>query len=403
MKKLMSLGGNYFQMTVVKAAKQLGYHVIDVDYLPNNPAHCYADEYYNISTLNKEAVLSLAMEKQIDGIISYASDVSAPTAAYVAEQMELPTNPYQSVYLMTRKDLFHPFLKENGFIVPQVAQVKCVQEIERFFDLVNGPVILKPVNSSGSKGISKIVKKSQIKVAMEEAKKYSRDTKLVVEEFIERKNYQIAGDAFIVDGKIAYFGLANEHFDQECNPLVPIGESFPADISSEKREKAKNEIQKAVDLLGLRNGAINLDFIFNKNDDIFIIELGPRNGGNLITDAIKLASGVDLAEYSVKAALGEDISDLRDIEGNKFVSSYIYHVLQDMTYQDIRFSNELKDKIRLSDMFVKRGEKIHSFTNGSFGIGAALFEFESMKEMLYMMDHMNLYYQVNAIKAYEGK
>ena len=110
MKKLMSLGGNYYQMTAVKAAKRLGYHVIDVDFLPDNPAHAYADEYYNISTLDKENVLKLAKKLKIDGIISYASDVSAPTAAYVAEKLELPTNPYESVYLMTRKDLFHPFL-----------------------------------------------------------------------------------------------------------------------------------------------------------------------------------------------------------------------------------------------------------------------------------------------------
>ena len=92
-KKIMMLGGNYFQMTAVLAAKRLGYHVIDVDYLPGNPAHRYADEYYNISTIDKEKVLQKARELQIDGIVSYASDVSAPTAAYVAEAMGLPTNP----------------------------------------------------------------------------------------------------------------------------------------------------------------------------------------------------------------------------------------------------------------------------------------------------------------------
>ena len=97
MKKIISLGGNYFQMTAVKAAKRLGYYVIDIDYLPDNPAHKFADEYYNISTLDKESVLKLAIEKNIDGIMAYASDVSAPTAAWVAEKLGLPTNPYDTV------------------------------------------------------------------------------------------------------------------------------------------------------------------------------------------------------------------------------------------------------------------------------------------------------------------
>ena len=92
-KKIMLLGGNYFQMTATKAAKELGHYVISVDYLPDNPAHKYADEYHNVSTTDKEAVLALARELNIDGIVSYASDVSAPTAAYVAEKMGLPTNP----------------------------------------------------------------------------------------------------------------------------------------------------------------------------------------------------------------------------------------------------------------------------------------------------------------------
>ena len=110
----MLLGGNYFQMTATLAAKDLGCHVISVDYLPDNPAHKYADEYHNVSTIDKEKVLELARELKIDGIVSYASDVSAPTAAYVSEALGLPTNPYESVMIMTHKDLFRKFLKARS-------------------------------------------------------------------------------------------------------------------------------------------------------------------------------------------------------------------------------------------------------------------------------------------------
>lgn len=393
-KKLMSLGGNYYQMTAVKAAKRLGCYVIDVDYLPDNPAHKYADEYYNISTLEREEVLALARQKKIDGIISYASDVSAPTAAYVAEQMGLPTNPLKSVEIMTRKDLFHPFLKKHGFFTPCTMQVNKVEDVVDFFEQIDGPIMLKPCSSSGSKGITRIDDKEQIQKAYKEAQKYSQGGVLVVEEFLQREYYQIAGDAFVVNGKIAYFGLANEHFDRLCNPLVPIGESFPADIGQNQREMARKEIQRALNLLEIKNGAINLDFMFDKKGNVFIIELGPRNGGNLITDAICLAGDVDLAEYTVKAALGEDLSGLKEEPMSRYIASYIYHVLEDGIYEDIFISEKLRGKLRRSEMFVKRGEPVYRFENGGFGIGAALIEFESIEEMLYMMDHMEEYYKI---------
>lgn len=117
---------------------------------------------------------------------------------------------------------------------------------------------------------------------------------LVAEEFVQRDYYQIAGDAFIVDGKISVFGLANEHFESECNPLVPIGESFPVYLSAEKIAKAREEIQRAVTLLKLKNGAINLDFMFTQTGEVFIIELGLRNGGNLIFGAIYYSYRIDL-------------------------------------------------------------------------------------------------------------
>jgi Biotin carboxylase len=397
MKKLMSLGGNYYQMTAVKAAKRLGYHVIDVDFLPDNPAHAYADEYYNISTLDKENVLKLAKKLKIDGIISYASDVSAPTAAYVAEKLELPTNPYESVYLMTRKDLFHPFLKKHNFYVPNNTKICDENGVLDFWEKHEGDILIKPVSSSGSKGITRLSEKSQIKRSIQEAKKYAGKDDIIVEEFIERDSYQIAGDAFILNGKIEVFGLANEHFDAECNPLVPIGESFPVFLTSEKIERAKNEIQRAVSLLKLQNGAINLDFMFTKAGKIFIIELGPRNGGNLISDAIKYASEIDLAEYTVKVALGENITKIKDFSSKRNISSYIWHSKENGRYDSIMISDELKKKIIKSDMFVQKGEPVYYYGNSGFGLGAAILEFKDQNEMLYMMGHMNEYYKIKLL------
>lgn len=392
-KKIISLGGNYFQKTLVQAAKELGVYVIDVDYLPNNPAHKYADEYHNISTLDKDAVLQLAREKRIDGIISYASDVSAPTAAFIAETLGLPGNPLSAVNTMADKSKFHPYLRKCGFYMPRTCIVQTYSQLKSFFYNSTGKIMVKPSHGSGSKGVSIVDNESLLKKAWEEAVKYS-DKDIIAEDYIQRVGHQIAGDAFVVNGKVVFFGTANEHFDDSCNPLVPVGESFPANIPLADKNKARNVVQRALNELGYKNGAVNLDFHFTEDNKVFLIELGPRNGGNLISDAIKISSGVDLAKYTVLSAVGEDVSDLSDAEMKRFIGTYIWHSNKDGVYKGIKFDEILAKKMILSDMFVKNGDTVRKYINGSFGIGAALIEFDSMDEMVYMMDNMNHFYQV---------
>lgn len=393
-KKIMLLGGNYFQMTATKSAKELGHYVISVDYLPDNPAHQYADVYYNVSTTDKEAVLRLARELDIDGIVSYASDVSAPTAAYVAEQLNLPTNPYESVVMLTRKDFIRPFMEKHNFNVPRGKQFSEYKSALEFFRTIKKPAMIKPVDASGSKGVSKVFDEIEFEHAYQEAMYYSMANVIIIEEFIQRDGYQIAGDGFIIDGKLEFAGLMNEHFDKLCNPLVPIGESFPSVLPDKLKEKAEAEIQRLLSLLDMKFGAINLDFIVDKEGDVYILEIGPRNGGNLITDAIYHASGIDLAKYTVQAALDEKNIKFIEPSIKVYTASYVVHSLEDGIYKDIWISEEIKKDIVRFDMFVKKGEKISKFNNGSFGIGAMIIEFSTIEEMLYRMDNMEEYIKV---------
>lgn len=395
-KKIMLLGGNYFQMTATKAAKRLGCHVISVDYLPDNPAHKFADEYHNVSTTDKEGVLRLARELGIDGIVSYASDVSAPTAAYVAEKLGLPTNPYSSVDILTHKDKMRPFLEQHGFNVPRGKGFTDREEARAFFDSIKKPAMIKPVDASGSKGVSKLMSSEGFDEAFDEAMRYSLSKHIIIEEFIQRANYQIAGDGFLVNGELKFFGLMNEHFNKPevCNPLVPIGESYPAKLPRHLRDKAHGEIQRLMTLLGMKNGAINLDFMFDENEDLYIIEIGPRNGGNLITDAIKEATGVDLAEYTIKSALGEDCTDLAELPLKEYVSSFVIHSLETGTLDSLEIDDSIKDDIILSDMFEPWGAHAEPFNNGSFGLGAMLIKHSSLDEMLYRMDNMEKFVRI---------
>lgn len=394
MKKIMCLGGNYYQMTAIKAAKRMGCHVISVDYCPDNPAHKYADEYYNISTVYKKGILERAKELKIDAIISYASDVSAPTAAYVAESMGLPTNPLESVQVMTRKDSFRSFLTTHDFLVPSGQAFSDIKEAKQFFSRLKKPAMIKPVDASGSKGVSKLYQPDGFDDAFKLALSYSMSKLVIVEEFIQRDGYQIAGDGFVVNGELVFAGFMNEHFDRLCNPLVPIGESYPSIMTDLLKKKARKEIQKCLSLLNFKFGAVNLDFIVDKTGEICILELAPRNGGNLITDAIYAASGVDLAEYTVRAALGLDCSDLIEKEIQTYVSSYILHSAKKGKFNHINVNPELEADIIKKEIFIKKGQEIQRFDNGSFGIGAMLIKHDSIEQMCYRMDHMEEFLQV---------
>ena len=118
-KKIMLLGGLRYLIPVIETAHRLGYYVITCDYLPDNIAHKYSDEYCNVSIIDKDAVLAVAREKGIDGIMSFAVDPGVVTAAYVQEKMGLPGNPYESVCILQNKDRFRKFLADNGFNTPE--------------------------------------------------------------------------------------------------------------------------------------------------------------------------------------------------------------------------------------------------------------------------------------------
>ena len=217
MKKLLFLGGTMQQIPAIKQAKDMGYYVITCDYLEENPGHKFADEYYNVSTTDLDGVLELAKKCEIDGIVAYASDPAAPTAAYVAEKLNLPGNPFESVKILTQKDLFRDFLYKNGFNTPRAKGYSTFEKAYEEIDKFNFPVMVKPVDSSGSKGVVKIFEKSELKDAVEEALMYSRNGRFIIEGFIVKKGYQVSGDGFSVDGKLVFTSYGNELYNKSIN------------------------------------------------------------------------------------------------------------------------------------------------------------------------------------------
>ena len=155
---ILLLGGSRQQVVAIETAKRLGYRTVVCDYLPDNPGQYVADVAYSTSTTDREAVLEVARSERARGVLAYASDPAAPTAAYVAEELGLPTNPLHSVEVLSRKNLFRRHLHAHGFPCPASREVDAnAVDGARLAQLAHDmrlPVVLKPTDSSGSKGIS---------------------------------------------------------------------------------------------------------------------------------------------------------------------------------------------------------------------------------------------------------
>lgn len=393
MKKVLLLGGSYFQVPSVVTAKKLGYYTITCDYLPNNPGHKYADEYYNVSTTDKEAVLELAKRLMIDGIVCYASDPAAPTAAYVAEKMGLVGQPYESVNILSNKDLFRKCLSDNGFNVPKANGYSRLEDAIADWDKYKKPVMIKPTDSSGSKGVSEITSLESLKGAFEYALTFSRNKIIIIEEFVNKYGYQIAGDGFSVDGVLRFRCFANDHFNLAAgNPFVPIGASFPYVMPVRIHDKIHQEIQRLFDVLGMTTGAYNFDVRIDQEENVYLMEVAPRNGGNLISQVTNYATGVDLVEYTIKAAMGENVSDLQMKKPFGFWSCYMIHSKQAGTLECVEFSDEFKElNIVEYEMFYKKGDNVDAFNGSNGTLGIMILKFATQEEMVEKMDNMDNY------------
>lgn len=389
MEKILLLGGSAQQVVAIETAKRLGYYTVLCDYLPDNPGQFHADQFYLISTTDKEAILKVAIQEKVNGVLAYASDPAAPTAAYVAEKMGLPTSPYESVETLCNKDRFRTFLDQNGFNAPRSKGYGQNDDIAEDIDFFRFPIILKPVDSSGSKGATVLHDREGLEEAIQFAFSFSRCGRIIVEEFIEKKHpYLIGGDLFVDNGKVILWGLLNCHRDSSVNPLVPVGKSFPPELDPEDLKHVKEVLCSMVEKLGIRSCAMNVELIVDKNGRVWPIDVGPRNGGNMIPDLLGLIYNADVVEMSVKAAMGQPVADHIG-EGTPFYATHNLHTAKNGQFCGVHYSEELKPFLVKEHIYKKPGEPVEYFDNAAKAIGIVFMKFDSSENMNRILSEIN--------------
>ena len=391
-KKIMLLGGIRYLLPVIKAAHEQGYYVITADYLPDNIAHKYSDEYVNVSIIDKEAVLRVAQEKQIDGIMSFGVDPGVVAASYVQNKMGLPSfGPFESVEILQNKDKFRAFLQRNGFNVPQAKGFDSVDAAMKEIYWFPWPVIVKPTDAAGSKGVTRVDKAEDLMPALEYAMKHSISGHIIVEEFIEKDGCSSDTDSMSIDGQLVFTSFCAQRFDADAtNPYTPAAYSWPSTFTKEQEAYLKSEVQRLITLLGLKTVVYNIETRIGTNGKPFIMELTPRGGGNRLCEMLRYATGVDMITAITRAMVGDPI--LESIEQKPYNGHWaeiILHSDQDGTFDHLEIDNQLPAEIIEEDLWVKQGDTVESFEGANNAIGTLVLKFQTAEELEHAITHQH--------------
>lgn len=393
----MLLGGIRYLLPVIKSAHEQGYYVITADNVPDNIAHKYSDEYVNVSIIDKEAVLNIAQEKKIDGIMSFGVDPGVVSASYVQNKMNLPSfGQFESIEILQNKDKFRSFLSENGFNVPKAKSFSSKEEALIGISCMEYPIIVKPTDSAGSKGVTKVENKEQLSKAIDSAFLHSFSKKIIIEEFIEKVGCSSDTDCFSIDGKLAFVSYNSQYFDDKAaNPYTPAAYSWPSTFTEEQEKYLTSEIQRLITLLGLKTVVYNVETRISTNGKPYIMELTPRGGGNRLCEMLHYATGVDMITAITRAVVGDSILEAVEQKPyNGHWAEIILHADKNGRFDRIEIDDKLPADIIEKDLWVKQGDKVESFEGANNAIGTLVLKFNTAKELEYAITHQREWLEV---------
>ena len=391
----MLLGGIHYLLPVIKAAHEQGYYVITADYLPDNIAHKYSDEYVNVSITDKEAVLKAAKEKQIDGIISFGVDPGVVAAAYVQEKMGLPSmGLYESVVILQNKDIFRVFLQEHGFNCPKSKGYSTIDEALKDTDWLTWPMIVKPTDSAGSKGVTRVDRIEDYEEAVKYAFRKSIKGNIIVEQYLDKIGCSSDTDSFLLDGKFRFMSFNAQRFDADAaNPYAPSAYTWPSTFPEHETYLA-SELQRLMDLLHMQTSVFNIETRIASDGKPYIMECTPRGGGNRLCEMLRYATGVDMITAQVRAAVGDPVGEIEQKPYNGHWAEIILHAPKAGRFGGLAINPTQKADIEEIDLWVREGNHVAAFHGANDAIGTLVLHFDNKEDMEYAITHQSEWLKV---------
>lgn len=333
-KNIAIIGASYLQLPLIQKAKDMGYTTHVFAWAAGDVGESLADHFYPISIVEKEEILQKCKEIGICGICSIASDLAMVTVNYVSEMLGLCGNSVKATEKSTNKHLMRRAFEANGDPSPKSILVDTDTDLSSLE--LEYPIIVKPTDRSGSRGIFKLLDGRELKSAVAHAIEQSFEKKALIEEFAQGKEYSVE---FISYNGKHHFLAMTEKFTTGAPSFIETGHMQPAAVSDETLERVKAIISHALDTLELKNGASHSEIKIADDGSIRIIEIGGRMGGDCIgSDLVRYSTGYDFVKMVIQCACGIEPVLERVYEPHPVAVRFIF------TEEDVREYETLKEE-----------------------------------------------------------
>ena len=302
MKKIMIMGAGIYQVPLIRRAKEMGIYTIAVSIPGNYPGFAIADEVCHINTVDYESVLKVAREKQIDGIVTAGTDVAVITIGRVCDAMGLKGLSFEAAKIASDKRLMKECYEKNGVRTARFRMISFDEDPAESLSDLTYPLIFKAVDSSGSRGITRVNGPEGIAAAIDNVRGVTRKDYYIVEEFIVGSEF--GAQAFVYNGELR-FVLPHGDYVFTGDTGVPVGHFAPFALTDEQKKDVFDQTEKAIRAMKLDNCAINADFIM-RDGKTYVLEIGGRSGATCLAELVSIYYGFDYYEKIILAALGED-------------------------------------------------------------------------------------------------
>ena len=310
--RIMILGAGVYQAPYIKRAQAMGMETVVVSIPGDYPGIPLADHYIELNTTDTEGVLKAAEEWGVSAICTGGTDVCVPTLGHVAKALSLPGVSPEAAVTISTKSRFRHFLRDNHLPCPRFCCSQTFDSIRDELAAWDPPIVFKPDDSSGSRGVGILDAWDPVsaKEHFEYAKCYSRSGIVCVESFLE--GIEVGGDGFMWNGRLVFYAVTHKHMEG----LLVRGHSLPTNVTPDQERQVGGVIEQTCVALGYLNGPVNYDAMVNTvcqtatncGEEVFVLEMGARSGGNGIVDLIELGTGVDLCTAVIEYATGREVS-----------------------------------------------------------------------------------------------
>ena len=379
MKKiLLILNGGHSEIPLIQAGKNLGFYVVTTGNAPEMIGHPYADEYHRADFSDKEAILELAKKLNISAICSCANDFGIITAAYVAEKLNLPGHDsFDTTYKLHHKDTFRRITKKYGIHSPVARDFSSVDAAIEASDSFDYPVIVKPVDLTGGKGVSRADNADELQTAVKKAFNMTRCGSIVVEPFLTGTLHSFS--TFLVNQKIVAYFSDNEYTYK--NPYLISSSAGPATAIESSLKILVADMEKLARELKLVDGVFHAQYILSGGQP-YIIEITRRCSGDFYSVPVEYARDIPWSEMIVRAECGLPLEEkiYQMHEPQRFGGRHCIMGNRNGTVRDIVFSDEIKGNIYDSFVWFKPGFVISDYLKDKLGV--LFLKFSDEREML---------------------